>query len=865
MKKWMTTLAILFAIAGAYATDTDGYYIYKSDADGGTGGWADSTRWRDGVAPSSGDKVKINGATAATATDADMALISTLSEILVNYAKATLTFTLESEGHVTGILKGSGTVIKEGAGALYLDKTSSTTVYNMEGGFVINNGELHFPTLSKATTSTMSFGPVTVNKPGVLYTVDGCLTSIAGLSGDGTVTRNKTAEGSEESTGQLKCTGGTASSPFVFSGVLSNNVSLTMSGGNQRFTRTDETVGRTVRFYSGLIELAAMNGANGDSVTKAETYYMRGTSGKTMTLRYVGDGPGICSHTFLGSTDTYNPIIDGGPHGELTVSGEIQATSKSSGMCRYTFAGDHETPCAFTGKFTEKSDLSLATYITKTGTGTWRFSGSTGRQCNGVFEVRNGALEFDSIAERGKICSLGYQNVLHSNYFGTRDESRAVPYAFRLGDGTDAVRTATGTLSYVGTADASCSTRPIALSGAGRLRNASACRLDWAGVTSLDANGGTLVLDGTGTTDVVRDVTNGVGAVSIVKEGTGTWTLDGDLDISGAVAANGGALNVRNGKTYRWFRFNVRSTWYQVYQEQGKGGDMHVMLTGLTLLSEDRVNWASALNYQSSKNNAHLKLLPGEVCYGNSGSYDSYSKGGRELGKLFAGATWQGGSKNSKGDSVAIDPNDSNTWVRVVMRLPDEALPIVRYDIKTGNKSNVDGLPYYRELRSWSLEASLDGRVWTTVAEDSRTTDNVTPTTSGKWYSTGTTTSTGLLTSTSCDASALKSVAPSAVGAANGGVLTFGEAVTASGLTLDANATSAGVVSNVAFAATGTIRVANAPSKAFEIPFDFGNATGVENISSYSIIFDDRPKQWTATVGDGVIKFIPPGMMLLFK
>lgn len=858
MKKWMTTLAILFAIAGAYATDTDGYYIYKSDADGGTGGWADSTRWYDDVAPSAGDKVKINGATAATATDADMALISTLSRILVNSRSATLTFTLASEGHVTGILNGSGTVVKEGAGALYLDKTDSTTAYNGSGGFVINNGELHFPTLNTASSSTMYFGPVTVNKPGVLYTVDGCLTEVEGLAGDGTVRRNNTSGGGE-SQGQMKCTGGTASSPFVFSGTLGSAVSLTMSGGNQRFARTDETVGRTIRFYSGLIELAAMNGANGDSVTTAENYQMRGTSGKTMTLRYVGEGPGICSHTFVGNTDTYNPIIDGGPHGELTVSGEIQTTSKSSSsMCRYTFAGDHETPCVFTGKFTEKADLSLATYIKKTGTGTWRFSGSTGRMCNGVFEVRNGALEFDSIAERGKICSLGYQNVLHENYFGAKDESRAVPYAFRLGDGTNTVRTATGTLSYVGTADGFCATRPIALSGAGRLRNASACRLDWTGVTSLDANGGTLVLDGTGTDDVVRDVTNGVGAVSIVKEGAGTWTLDGDLDVSGAVVANGGVLNVRNSKTYRWFRFNIRSTWYELCKAAGVTGlDKAVGQKGLALVSDDGVNWAPFVTYQKAKNNKPPQLLPGEACYGNAGSVDS--RDDRDLGCLLKGSLWQ-----AKNGDTTPDPTDTNTWVRVVVRLPDEASPIVRYDIKSATAGK-SGLPYFRNARSWSLEASVDGRTWAIVAEDERTADNVTPTTDAKWYSTDAPTSTGLVTQASCDASALKSVAPSALGAANGGVLTFGEAVTVGGLTLDANATAAGVVSNVTFAATGMIRVANAPSKAFEIPFDFGNATGVENISSYSIIFDDRPKRWTAIVGDGVIKFFPPGMMLLLK
>jgi len=866
MKKLMMAVAAaLFVVANAFATDSSGYYVYKSDAEGGTGGWSDSTRWRDGVAPSAGDKVKINSTTGVTATDGDMTLIATLSEILVNKEQAVLTFTLASDGHVTGALKGDGKVVKNGTGALYLDKTDAAKGYFLDGGFVINDGELHFPTLAEATDSTLYFGPVTVNAPGVLYTVDGCSTEVKGLAGDGSVQRNTTATGDKESQHQLKCAGGKPSAPFVFSGTLGANVSLSMNGGNQRFTRTDETVSRTIRLYAGLIELTAMNGANGDSVTTATSYQMRGTSGKSMTLRYVGEGAGTCSHTLVGNSDTYNPIIDGGSHGELTLSGKIQSTSKSDDrMCCYTFAGDHTVPCVFTGAFEEKSDLSVATYITKTGTGTWRFAGSSGRKCNGVFEVRNGTLEFDSIAERGTICSLGYQNVLHENYFGAKDDARAVPYAFRLGDGTNAVRTTTGTLSYVGATDGACSTRPIALSGAGRLRNASDYKLEWTGVTSLDANGGTLVLDGSGTANVVRDVTNGVGTVSVVKEGSGTWCLDGDLDVSGTVAANGGVLTVCNSKVYRWFRLNIRSTWYQVYRE-GPSPDLTdttVMLKGMTLTSEDGTDWASSLAYNQTKNNEPLLLLPGEACYGNAGSADSSDE--RNLGCLFRGLTWQAKNGTKKVNNV-LDPDDSNTWVRIVMRLPDDASPIVRYDFKTGNSSSTTGLPYNRELRSWSLEASLDGLSWTTVADEDRTTDNITPRGNKLWYSTGKESSTGLVTRASCDATAIKSVAPAAVGAADGGVLAFCEAVTVRNLSLDAAAASAGVISNVTFAAGGTISVTNAPSGEFSVPFDFGNATGVENVSAYSVLLNGSPAWRTVTVADGTITFTRPGLLFIVK
>ena len=155
--------------------------------------------------------------------------------------------------------------------------------------------------------------------------------------------------------------------------------------------------------------------------------------------------------------------------------------------------------------------------------------------------MKGGVLEFDSIAERGTICSLGYQKVLHENYFGAKDASRAVPYAFRLGDGTNAVRTATGTLSYVGAADASCSTRPIALSGAGRLRNASACRLDWAGVTSLDC----LLVGGGGGGG--GQIGGGGGGGGVVHR-QGVFLPAGDYDITIGVGGSAGDGSHAGGK-----------------------------------------------------------------------------------------------------------------------------------------------------------------------------------------------------------------------------------------------------------------------------------------------------------------------------
>ena len=93
MKIGMGSLAfsVAFVIAGvglSRAADIE-YAEWLSDAQGGSGGWADTTRWKDGKLPSSTRNVLIVDAD-AWITDADAAILNNLTRIRFDGTAASL-------------------------------------------------------------------------------------------------------------------------------------------------------------------------------------------------------------------------------------------------------------------------------------------------------------------------------------------------------------------------------------------------------------------------------------------------------------------------------------------------------------------------------------------------------------------------------------------------------------------------------------------------------------------------------------------------------------------------------------------------------------------------------------------------------
>ena len=213
--------------------------------------------------------------------------------------------------------------------------------------------------------------------------------------------------------------------------------------------------------------------------------------------------------------------------------------------------------------------------------------------------------------------------------------------------------------------------------------------------------------------------------------------------------------------------------------------------------------------------------------------------------------------------NIAFDPENSNTWHRIVVRLPADAAPIVKYDIAAGNAGS-DSWPYMREARSWSLDASVDGVHWDeNIHEQDRNSSSKTPTPRGQWYSSKSTTSTGF-SIPSNTTSVVKMDSVAYVGASGGGVVRAESTISTSCLKVDA--LSAGTIENFAFTENGTLDVANITTIGGLLPGTYVNCTGLENVARWSLkIGGVENSKMHIVVEDGKIRIVPVGLIMTIR
>jgi len=203
-------------------------------------------------------------------------------------------------------------------------------------------------------------------------------------------------------------------------------------------------------------------------------------------------------------------------------------------------------------------DVDYNYYVRKEGSGTWNFKENANSTFAGVFDVREGTLGFDSIAETNVLCALGFATWLSEEYTGDWNESYRSRYALRAGA---QAADATAVLEFNGSESCKTTTRPLLLTGDAHFRanGADGAAIDFTDVTAAAAGAAekTLVLDGTSTVaNVMRDIADGDAIVSVVKDGSGSWQLDGDQTFSGDLVVRAGTLTVKGDPEtpFRYFR-----------------------------------------------------------------------------------------------------------------------------------------------------------------------------------------------------------------------------------------------------------------------------------------------------------------------
>ena len=910
----------IFAVAVSVATMAAIGDVVTNSVNNGVSDWTLPGSYSNNRVPQANDVVEIpDGYTVTVNSASSLEVVSRLWQVRPMGETSTIIFDFAS-GEVTnnsaityGDTSSLGKIVKRGAGKVvftahnrfgntlrggtdYLNESSYLT-----GGVDVEVGWLVMPQM--VTKHQFFYGSVTVANGAafVLPTYDknhpggstSCYAALAELGGDGMIT-NLSSDVSMEMRPQSG----------DFYGKIGGKVTLYVTG-RINLHGTENTVPGDIKpaanssgrpGSTGTIGVASfgMQGAAKSSLGKQNYQYVAASGGGFV---YLGEGEttdkslGIDSKSAKGGM-----FIDGGQHGNLQFTGKflVQNEASDNRQTLYLYGTNDMGECVV------NCQMATNLYVCKRGLGTWRLadfvSNSYGASlwCDSL-AVEEGTLKFDSLAEAGTRCSLGYGTRKRLPYWGAYDSSKDRPYSISLGGDL----AANATLQYNGAEQNVASTRPIAVTGTGTLKGHGQPGgiLGIANVWAATAEGGTLVLDGeAGTTNFIANVADSNGVLNVVKKGGGFWRLSGDVDITGDIRAEGGTLEVENisaTATYNWYRVTIRelNTYAQgsgernLFQLQefafydANGNRQGLNATYIKPTAEDLVSG----NVYKNRSD-YLRLEPGTCSRANTGYGNYQNLNARTLEQVFndnapttGNADYsfvQEGSCGSGTTALQINRNNPDSFYRFVVHLANGTPPIVSYDMAR-YRGNVPVC--------WTIEASTDGLVWDEVAkvDDYACPASVDGYTQGYWISNGKTFvksevrpySSGCGFPLSASHNSRPGMLASkirAVGASAGGTLRFtGSPVEVNGLVANTDANSSGVIENASYAASGTLYLGEVIPQgvtAVSANMRLADTATRTNVTGWSVVAGGRQRGYRIVVGaDGEVSVVKRGFILTYK
>ena len=947
MKQERSKFASLVTIAAAcMAVATVGYGGSTNQWTGAVNDydWTNPGNYQNG-SPSAGDVVALpNGASVQLNDAASFALVNTLDGICPA-SNATLTVSLAAG--VTNSLEVPftaypavnspyyGRLVKTGSGTLFLnsmkigngqanEKLKHLDYYCrldiQQGDVAMNqltggkNGQLGVVTVDSGAT-LFTYGDPTLDK----MSADICATWFAEMWGAGSLP----AMVQPKAKYQYFWLHPNDFTPVesVFSGVIGDNLRI-YCDGRWQLTGTQSTCDPNT-----MVANNKNRGAAGPHLTVAKFGNGRDDpssigKGNTPTVSfrtnggyilYTGTGETTDRKFHLQSNSPQHPsFLDAGAHGGLDLAGDVSVSIYQGKMERLVLTGSNSTPCKISGALTAGDQTSGGTttgglFFFKRGTGTWRFADAVnGNALNAKlrnnrtgFTIEEGTFQFDSLADTNRYCSLGLGTRLQEPYSGAFDASHNVDYFFRLGRTSANGSIPVLELSGLGSADwgVNVGTRKVAMAGSGRISNASHNRFRLGGVSAL-AGGAEAVkylyLGGTRDGgDEILDLTDGAGKLGVVKDGSGTWTLGGDVNFTGLLDVREGTLVVkRYNSRNTWFRFTAtemlqNSDYYYHYFEEaggkptvyplGKGYQFGLAEFGLFDASGNQVNKGVTNCWKSSE------IEAGGIAYDYAGVggidaiiYNGNKTNDYNIAKLCDGnlgstthSWWQ---DNCGGGNVS--QTNSSGWVSYILRLPPGAAEVASWDV--GNYYSLNGNACNRNVTACILESSPDGVNWSVVTNVTRVPLPETNTALLRYWCSDLSTASARHTGWPLqgDSGRTWTVMPNTpVKVASGATLradiSANEAAGAPVLNdITLSAAGGGTIDGFAFAASGTLNIENMPATSgrVDIPVSFVNATGLENVARWSLYLDgaiDPTK--TAMVSASGVSIIDRGLQIILR
>ena len=646
--------------------------------------------------------------------------------------------------------------------------------------------------------------------------------------------------------------------------------------------------------------------------------------GLTNTIRYAGTDPA----TAIWGKQIYfyngESIIDAG-HGPFQLGAangnsdgylwrSVRSTSNTTtrkGAARLVLTGEGLVTNTWRfGVYNKDGDLSdLPVSLVKKGTCTWKDIFKSPNNLTGVYAVDEGTLQFDTFAPAGTECSLGYGTVLYDPDYSSIampiDESKQVGYQLRIGGGESA-----GTLEYIGKTGVTNDSRVVAVNGAGTLKNSSGKTFKQYGIVTAGAGQHRLTLDGIAE---AGDITNEVGALSVVKAGTGTTRLTRALKPNGMLEVEEGRLVVGSPRNYTYFKLIIKENMsYCFCADKGAGGygGFEAIARFDELSFYDANGVRHGLNAQLSTaaelpdvGTNEFKVAVG----GTSGSYgplvnafdgvfqsdttgESSSTGivSPRKGSSTGGGTMENPKSPSMENGYYRDI--SSSWTEFVVRLPLDTPEITSFDFVMMGGTNQSW--HVATPRVFELQGSSDGITWYPLytMDDLNAyfiANNLPFKDGGLWASTGIQTKNDPVTGArkytgeagskgfgfvrrAYDESVQDFSQVTGVKVAPGAELVLDGFTAANAIDLivvDSAAAGMGKLEHATLAAAGTLELREIPAEgSFDIPADLSGVVNPAALAGWQVKVGTQVKsRWSVRATATGIHVSKPGSMLTFR
>lgn len=920
----------MIVVVAAFSANADVYwFVGESGAS-----WQDVNNYRlgsrSGSVPTSlpgGSDLVMAGSTSSSnpttveVSAEDIDFVAALKGVSVRNCRLTLNVATNSHFSCaiagmsdTGGFSRSGTVVKQGAGDMYLDSVNSYIASGRPADylcdtFCVSNGNVYLLKDTAWSGDFAFFGCLDVAAGSTFYLPPPVLSIgfyFGGISGDGDISTDGVVTNSFYINPTRNSVFGGRIRGHAKPIIRCDSNKIQTFSGNASDTDQRFLIATLSGFKDSTLGFSTDIGYNPATSPLGAGILLEANGGYAPRLKWTGTGTGNFRKTiYCYSRDAL--VIDGGDHGGLNMEGSGYIWRRSSaasdpGVGRIVFTGDGKATnavnCKIFNRMSDATAMSQPLTIVKQGAGTWLFKSISGaREIDGAVGIDEGVLQIASLAPVGEQCCIGYATHPYDPDYSvaskTIDETKKVPWHVRLGGGATA-----GTLEYVGTAAVTNDTRVIAVYGEGTLKNSSAKDLVWRGVVTAKEGESRLTLDrpeGSGRL-VVSDVTNTIGTLSVAKTGAGEAILEGNLSFNGTLSVDEGRLVAGNPSNDTYFRFTIKDN---------HGGLMRTTYTKQIRLSEFALYSADGarrnVGLAAASVSSASDLEEGQVAY--LAGYDIYCNYDEKYGGRANGLTNAFDEVNTigveklDGDWYCYTPGEKEfdkendaTHVVIVMRLPANTPEIVAmdyvssYDGPSTKGGTVPSSGWYAvEPRTYTLESSPDGVNWHEVYSEADTHANHV-TKGGYWISSDGTEQfaagavrkvsdgKGLaFTSPAVTAHAYQQALANVTGvavAAGATLSLVGDVAPIKGFTVDAT-TGVGSLRGATFAETGTLNVIGAASSgATDIAIDWSGVTNPSVLagSGWSLRIDgNERKNRTVRVTETGLSVCPIGFIVTFR